>query len=987
MQVARDITFGPFRFDLADECLWRGTQAISLRPKAFAVLKLLVEHPGRLVTTQQVLDAVWPGTFVGDAVLKDNIRQLRDALDDDAKSPRYIETAHRRGYRFIGKLSELPSNNGQKSQPISDLSPKTVPFRASAPASGVLGRDAELGNMRGWFNRALRGERQTIFVTGEPGIGKSSLVEAFLKQAGTAGLRVVRGQCLEQYGAGEPYLPILEGFSRLCRSAGGAEVLDLLGQVAPAWLAQMPSAVPPAERGSLQSRAAGATRERMLREMVDAIDALTSESPLLLVLEDLHWSDYSTLDLVSYLARRRDFARLMVIGTYRPVDVILGDHPLKAVKRELQAHSLCHEIALEYLAEGVIAEYLAAKFPSHEFPARLRRMIYRRTEGNPLFMVNLIEHLIDQSVIVEEQGTWKLRADLVKAAEGIPSNLRELIEKHIERLSSDERAALEGASVAGMECSSVAIAAGLEMPVEWVQRQCEELARHQFLSSAWLAQLPDGTVTARYRFNHILYLEVAYRFIPAMRRSQIHQRIAERGLAIYGERINEIAAELAMHFEQSHDWPRALKHLLQAAENAVTRSAHNEAANLARRGLDSIKSTPETAERDKQEMKLRMILAVSLMATKGFASAEVEKINAPGRELFLRHGPSPELFYMLWSLNMHRQFSGHMHSSLDISYQLLKLGEELKDEALIMQAHCSLASVLTLLGQCSEALSHIENGTVLYARNQNNTNAVFAGFDNQVMFHCFAALAFFTLGDSSQSSDNLSASLALARALGHPPTLVVAQHVAAQIHQMRGDALLSHEFAKEATELAEEYGLELWRAYGIIELGWAEAELGNVTDGIEQMQRGLALHESMESKLRLPYFLGLLADQFAKAGRVEEGLATIEKAVAVSEHTGERYVASELYRMKGELLVQAAQQQMDKRERTNPSTTESFSVLEQAQSCFFDALTIATEQHATLLESRIVASIERLKQEIASGKLSNTLSGNRESGKSIAVHS
>jgi tetratricopeptide (TPR) repeat protein len=682
---------------------------------------------------------------------------------------------------------------------------------------------------------------------------------------------------------------------------------------------------------------------------------------LLLVLEDLHWSDYSTLDLVSYLARRRDFARLMVIGTYRPVDVILGDHPLKAVKRELQAHSLCHAIALEYLAEGVIAEYLAAKFPSHEFPARLRHMIYRRTEGNPLFMVNLIEHLVDQSVIVEEQGTWKLRADLVKAAEGIPSNLRELIEKHIERLSSDERATLEAASVAGMECSSVAIAAGLEMPVEWVQRQCEELARHQFLSPAWLAQLPDGTVTARYRFNHILYLEVAYRFIPAMRRSQIHQRIAERGLAIYGERINEIAAELAMHFEQSRDWPRALEHLLQAAENAVRRSAHHEAANLAGRGLDVIKSIPETAERDKQEMKLRMILGVSLMATKGFASEEVEKINATGRELFLRYGPSPELFYMLWSLNMYRQFSGHMHSSLDISYQLLKLAEELNDGALIMQAHCSLASVLTLMGRCSEALTHIERGTALHARHQNNTSAVFAGFDNQVMFHCFAALAFFTLGDSSQSVDELSRALAMARDFGHPPTLVVAQHVAAQIHQLRGDALLSHEFAKQATELAEEYGLELWRAYGIIELGWAEAELGNVTDGIEQMQRGLALHESMESKLRLPYFLGLLADQFAKARRVEEGLAIIGKAIGVSEHTGERYVLSELYRIKAELLVQTAEQrQTENRDRMNPGLTESFSVLEQAQSCLAEAVAIAKEQHATSLELKVVASMERL---------------------------
>src|SRR5690348_2737800 len=537
MQIARDIAFGPFRFDLADECLWRGTQAISLRPKAFAVLKLLVEHPGRLVTTQQVLDTVWPGTFVGDAVLKDNIRQLREALDDDAKSPRFIETAHRRGYRFIAKLSELPPNNAQMTESISELSPKIVPLRASATAIGILGRDAELAKMYGWLNRALTGERQTIFVTGEAGIGKTSVVEAFLEQAVHGrGVRVVRGQCMEHYGAGEAYLPILEGFSRLCRSSGGADVLELLREHAPSWLSQMPSSVAQEERYGLQSRAAGATRERMLREMADAIDTLTSELPLLLVLEDLHWSDYSTLDLVSYLARRRDPARLVIIGTYRPVDVIIGDHPLKGVKRELQAHGLCHELPLEYLAEDAIAEYLTTKFPSHQFPARFRRMIYRRTEGNPLFVVNLVEYLIDQKVVVEEQGTWKLCVELAKAEEAVPSNVQELIEKQIERLSEDERSALEGASVAGMECSSVAIAAGLDMPLEWVERQCEELARHQFLSPAWLAELPDGTVTARHRFNHVLYLEVDYRLILAMPYSQILQRIAERGLAIYGDR-------------------------------------------------------------------------------------------------------------------------------------------------------------------------------------------------------------------------------------------------------------------------------------------------------------------------------------------------------------------------------------------------------------------------------------------------------------------
>ena len=170
------------------------------------------------------------------------------------------------------------------------------------------------------------------------------------------------------------------------------------------WLAQMPSVISQSERDHLQSQVAGSSRERMLREMAGAIESLTSLSPLLLVLEDLHWSDYSTLDLMSYLARRTDPARLMIVGTYRPVDVILNDHPLKSVKRELQAHNLCHELPLEYLAEDVVTEYLAARFPRHQLPSSLRRTIYQRTEGNPLFMVTLLDYLCSEKMIVDERG-------------------------------------------------------------------------------------------------------------------------------------------------------------------------------------------------------------------------------------------------------------------------------------------------------------------------------------------------------------------------------------------------------------------------------------------------------------------------------------------------------------------------------------------------------------------------------------------------------
>jgi DNA-binding winged helix-turn-helix (wHTH) protein/tetratricopeptide (TPR) repeat protein len=970
VQAVKEITFGQFRLDFTNECLWEGTRAISLRPKAFAVLKLLIENPGQLVSKQQVLDTVWPGTFVGDAVLKDNIRQLREALEDDAGSPIYIETAHRRGYRFIGKPSEpVPSKNSTESVLVSPLAPKIATSASSAAEIGILGRDPELAKLRGWLDHALAGDRQLVFVTGEAGIGKTTLVQTFLKQAeGVPGIRVVRGQCLEHYGAGEAYLPVLDGFSRLCRSHGGDHVLKLLRNLAPTWLAQMPSLVPQSERATLQSQTAGATRERMLREMAEAIETLSSETPLLLFLEDLHWSDYSTLDLISFLARRRDPARLLIIGTYRPVDVIVADHPLKSVKRELQAHGLCCELALECLSEEAVAQYLATRFPGHQFPNRLSRTVYQRTEGTPLFMVDLVEYLADEKAIVEEQGNWKLRVDLSEVERGVPSNVRDLIQKQIERLSPDERAVLEAASVAGMECSSVAIASGLENTVEWVEEHCEELARrHQFLSPAWLVELPDGTVTPRHRFIHVLYKEVPYRLMAPMRRSQIHRRIGERGIEIYGNRASEIAAELAMHFEQSRDWPRAVEYLLQAAENAVTRSAHHEAIDLATRGLEGLKLLSESTERAKLEMKLRMILTVSLMAIKGFASADAEEINAHGRELFWRHGRSPELFYMLWTLNLYRQFRGEMNSSLEIAHQLMELAEDLKDDVLIMQAHRALGAVLVLLGRCGEALEHIEKGTALCAVRQDHCYSVFVVLDSEVMFECFAAMALLELGYPDRSAEKIAAGLELARKLGHPQTLVVALHIAAQLHHLRGEAPLVFEHAREAIEIADEYGLAVWRAYGLMELGWAVAERGDAQDGIEKIQRGLAEYEATGAKLRCPYFLGLLADQLGKAGRPEEAIAIITKAITLAEQTGEGYALPELHRIKGELLLNSK----DLRKAGKaPGDSSGISTLSEARTCFAEALTIAKQQGARWRQLRTALSMYRLEKQ--QGKADHT---------------
>ncbi len=190
-----------------------------------------------------------------------------------------------------------------------------------------------------------------VFVTGEPGIGKTTLVDLFLERLEDRGVWATRGQCLALHGAGEPTCAVLEALGRLGRQdQRGSPRSPCSSALAPTWLVQMPSLAGAADRDRLQREILGSTKERMLREMAEALEALTAEIPLVLVLEDLHWSDYSTLDLIASLARRREPARLLLIGTFRPVDVIVRAHPLRAVKQELAAHGLCEELQVELLA-------------------------------------------------------------------------------------------------------------------------------------------------------------------------------------------------------------------------------------------------------------------------------------------------------------------------------------------------------------------------------------------------------------------------------------------------------------------------------------------------------------------------------------------------------------------------------------------------------------------------------------------------------------
>jgi predicted ATPase len=924
------------------------------------VLDYVLERPGQLITKEELLNAVWPDTFVGDAVLKVTVRQIREALGDDPKSPRFIETAHRRGYRFIGQIApsaEAPAQ-AQESRSINFASGSTT-VKADSSLR-VVGREEALSRMRNCLEKMLAGERQILFVTGEAGIGKTALVDTFARGiASEESIRIGRGQCLEQYGTGEAYMPVLEAIGRLCRERG--QIIDVLRAHAPMWLLQMPSLLSASERESLGREVLGATRERMLREMGEALEALSADLPLVLILEDLHWSDYSTLDLVSYLARPRGPMQLMLIGTYRPVELIVSGHPLKAVKQELLAKQQCVELPLEYLGEEAVNNYLSVRFPGNRFPSELAGLIHERTEGSPLFMVNVVDYLVAEGLLVETEESWELAVEIERVELGVPDSIKQMIEKQINHLDVDVQRALEAASVAGTEFSTPAVAAGLGQDRASVEARCDELARRrQFIQDCGIQVLPNGEAVSQYGFTHALYRKVLYERISASRRIQLHRRIGEQLEALYAEGARVIAAELAMHFEHGADHKRAAKYLQQAADNALRRFAYQEAIALSRHGLELLSKLPDTAERAEQELCLQLTLGVPLIATEGYAAPEVGSVYLKARKLYQQLGESQDVSEVLWGLWTYYTLRAELGTAREIAEELLSQTERHSYSGLAMRGHWALEITFAHLGEFALALEHYEKALLLYDPRQHVDDGYIYALNPGVAMPCFAAWALWLLGKPAQALDRIHEAQTLGRQLSEPLSLAHALLFEAILHQLRREDELAQEYADQSFAVSTEHGLAMYQGMATIMQGWALLKHERYEDAVERMCRGLADLKATGTELVRPHFLGLLADVLGRARRPAEGLRALEEAIHVAERSGERYYEAELYRLKGELLLMQASGPGASLATADGKTIINESLVTQAEGCFTQSIKIARRQNAKSWELRTAMSLARL---------------------------
>ena len=947
------INFGEFCLDRRAGRLTRRGETIQLRPKTWAVLVYLAERPGVLVGKEALLDAVWPDVAVTPDTLTKSIGELRVALGDDSRTPRCIETVHRRGFRFVARTGAA----AQREVPPLEWRP------AEGTARPFVGRAAELQQLGELFARAAAGERQMAFVTGPAGVGKTALVDAFLDapalRAAARPVWIGRGSCVDQHGIREAYMPVLEALERLARGPEAARLTRLLLRAAPTWLAQMPWVVS-ARTGSAGRLPQVARPERMLREFAALTEAVSAEHTLVLVLEDLHWSDPSTVDLLAVLAQRREPAGLLVIGTYRPAEVAVHDHVLSQVVRTLQLRRQCTDIPVHELFEADVRRYLELRFPRGDLASTLAPLLHDYTEGNPLFMVAVVEHLLSRGWILETAPGWALSTSPEKLQLEVPDDARCLIAVQLDSLSPLDRTLLEAASVAGREFVAPVVAAALGWAVEDAEARCEALARQRrFLRVTHNGEWPDPSVVRGYTFTHELYRETVHAGISAAERRRLHRGVGEALEAAYGSRAAEIAAELAVHFERGGEPARRLHYLATAAARARRRFANREAFGHLQAAIALAARLPDSGDGQRRELELRLALAPVLNDLYGFASEPLRENCERAAALCDAVGSPEQRFDVLYA-------QCHVHSVRADRVRLPQLSAELDGLAtrLGTAQHRLLADSVLIrtavhAGRFVEACRLAEGRLFDCASAPGPYMPPAYGADPAIASNSHYAYALWCLGHAGRARLAMKGSLGMAGDSASPFTRAAALGLAGMLDLLCREPAEVRERAERLAALAAEHGFRFWSAYAAALAGWVRVQVGDTDAGITELERARTALETTGARLFSTHILAFLAEAQLRNGAVAEGLAAVDEGLAVAKESLDRSHWPELWRLRGELLLAAAPPQLRRRRARPASPPATEAHWGEAERCLQRALELAREWEAKSLELRAATSLAR----------------------------
>lgn len=857
---------------------------------------------------------------------------LKRELDEEPEpETRQLQAEIARRRRRTPPAAAPPSPPPESPAETPAAAPATLaPLHPVTAAPTLFGRDGELYSLNQWLADSLEGRRRLVFVSGEAGIGKTTLVDAFMAGVAARHPNVLIGhsQCIDLRGPAEPFMPVLEMLTGLCRAAPQARVA--METTAPSWLKLMPAlgagpATPPDGVG---------TRERLLRELLDAVEAIAATQPLLLILEDLHWSDCSTLDFIDGMISRRAAAPVMLLGTCRCQD------PTEALRQilDLRIRGLAQVLPLEPLGAAAVKACLSDRFSDAAACDALASVLIRRCGGNPLFMRNLLDWWTQTGAVGSRDGSLSAAVETLES--GVPETLEFLINRMVERLDERELAILEAASVAGATFTAAVVATALDMDIEDVEAKAGGLARRgALLRPAGEAAWPDGTVTAAYAFQHQLYRDGVYgRLLPSARQ-RMHRAIGTRLELAHAAAATPPAAEIAMHFVQGYDAPKAVRWLEQAAVHALERGAHRDALALLDRALGLLPNL-EPTERVHVELQLLALRAPALVSTRGWLDPDAEAcylricdLSAAARD---PHRQSAALF----GLAALKEFRG----------------EYLETQAILVRQEAEFGEITdpSLKLACSELLACSTFHCAQFERSVEAAEQTLAGYDpgrdiNIVAAHgenpmvsslCWAGRSLWFLGRTAEAVARLEQALRAAEMQGHSFALALANEHMARLRQHMGEPSATLAHAARAVALGEEFGFPYRIASGSVLRGWARAMLGDPLEGLEEIDQGLARCRAVGAVIEYPYFLSLQTEALQAAGRPAAGLAVLEEARRQAQSRAGFFYTAEILRLTGHLYLPGDEG--------------------RAEEAFQAALSTARQQGALEPENRAALDLARL---------------------------
>ena len=796
------------RVDLTHQRVWLDGVAISLRPKAWQALAYLLRRPGELVTMDEMLDALWPRQEISAKTMANLVSELRAALGDDQAPAQLLQTVHRRGYRLQPFGSGAPpaakpgTRTGTATGTATSTSTGTTTDSAASPCPpprrqpGLVGRQAELARLELTLRRSAEGQRQLALVAGDPGLGKTALLDHFIRQvAGTAAV-ACRGACLEQRSEREPFAPVLALLADLCSGPLAGQASAALRRCAPTWLAQMPWLVQPHELPELRKSLAGMGIGRMLREFGALLQALCTHTPLVLVLEDLHWADAATIDLLQQLATDRSPARLMLVASYQPALAAINQHPVTALAQRLPAQGQASLLALKALSPDELGLFIATRFDDPALAAPLLAWAQQQTMGIPLYLEAALNHLQDSGALAWQQGRWQLLAP--PSVDALAEPLRPLITAGFDRLDSATRQLLEAASVVGMQVPVQLLAAALQQDPALVEQACNALARQDhYLRAQPPAQWPDGSSAGVYALVHDIYRRALYDGIAPALRQALHRRVAERLEAGWAGQVPQVAGQLASAYARAAMPDATARVLEMTAHLSAQRFAYAATIDALQACLQQLAQTPDTPERTATDIRVNLMLGNVALNHQGVGGALVLPAFERAQNLARQTGATRELIRAQLGATVSLVGSFHPQPARQLAQDTLALAQAWQP-TLAAVAHHYAGMAVAIAGDLQAASHHQQAALGLQP---DPLVPMFFEVHSSAQLHLGRLQCF--CGQAEQGLPQVDAGLARARELSTPADLTHKLYWAGDTHRLLGLTERAHALLTEALDRAD----------------------------------------------------------------------------------------------------------------------------------------------------------------------------------------